>query len=129
MARILIIDDDATIRLLLRIVFEFSGYEVLEAGDGHEGMECYRMGSPDLIITDLLMPRKDGLETISELQREAPQVKIIAMSGSTQYGDSNLLDVAKQWGAQCAFQKPFQLSEMCEAVRELLQQPSSMSYT
>lgn len=129
MARILIVDDDATIRLLLRIVFEFSGYEVLEAGDGHEGMEGYRMGSPDLIIIDLLMPRKGGLDTISELRREAPEVKIIAMSGSTQYGDSNLLDVAKQWGAQCAFQKPFQLSEMCEAVRELLHQPSSMSHS
>jgi len=76
MARILIVDDDATIRLLLRTVFELAGYEVLEVGDGHEGMECYRMASPDLIITDLLMPRKGGLDVISELRRGASEANL-----------------------------------------------------
>jgi CheY-like chemotaxis protein len=121
MPRILIIDDEADIRLILRQALEFVGYEVVEAGNGDEGLLHYRTASPDLIITDIAMPGKDGLETIDALRRVDPSVKIIAISGGSRVGHLDALDVARQRGAQWVLHKPFRMPDMCQAVRDALQ--------
>jgi CheY-like chemotaxis protein len=121
MPRILIIDDEAELRLILREALEYIGYEVVEAGNGDEGLQHYRAAPPDLIITDMVMPGKGGLETIDELRRADPHVKIIAISGGNRIGHLDALDIAKQLGAQWVFRKPFQLPDMCQAVRDALQ--------
>ena len=122
MPRILIIDDEQDLRLILREALEYVGYEVVEAENGDEGLQHYRETPADLIITDMIMPGKGGLETIGELQREDPHVRIIAISGGSPFGHTDALDVAKQLGARRIFHKPFQLPDMCQAVREALQE-------
>ena len=121
MARILIIDDDDQLRHMLCQALEQAGYETVEARDGEEGLEHYRATPTDLIITDILMPGKEGLETIMELRREVPGIKIIAISGGGQTGNMTFLEVARYLGAQRALQKPFELRELLNAVREVLE--------
>ena len=106
---------------MLRQALERAGYEVVEAGDGNEGLQSFREAPTDLIITDILMPEKEGLETIIDLRRDFPEVKIIAMSGGGRTGNLNFLEIARRLGAQHTLQKPFGLQEMLQAVRELLQ--------
>ena len=79
--RILLIDDDSKIRKLFVQKLAARGYEIIEACDGKQGLKLYRENRPDLVITDLVMPEKEGIETITELKREFPKVKIIAISG------------------------------------------------
>jgi DNA-binding response OmpR family regulator len=122
-ARILIIDDEDQPRRMLQQVLIRAGYEVVEARDGNQGLQLFRVSQTDLIITDILMPEKEGLETIIDLRREFPAVKIIAISGGGRTGNLNFLEVAKRLGAQRTLQKPFELQEMLIAVRELLQTP------
>ncbi|HEY7492027.1 MAG TPA: response regulator [Candidatus Tectomicrobia bacterium] len=121
MARILIIDDDDQIRRMLCQALEQAGYEAVEARDGQEGLEHFRATPIDLIITDILMPGKEGLETIMELRRAVPGIKIIAISGGGQTGNMTFLEVARYLGAQRALQKPFELRELLNAVREVLE--------
>ena len=121
MARILIIDDEDQARNMLHQALERAGYEVVIARDGSEGIELFRSAPTDLIITDILMPEKEGLEIIMDLRREFPDVKIIAMSGGGHMGYLNFLEVAKRLGAQRTLQKPFGLQEVFQAVQELLQ--------
>lgn len=123
MARILIIDDEDQPRRMLQQVLIRAGYEVVEARDGNQGLQLFRVSQTDLIITDILMPEKEGLETIIDLRREFPAVKIIAISGGGRTGNLNFLEVAKRLGAQRTLQKPFELQEMLAAVRDLLQTP------
>lgn len=122
MPRILIIDDEEDLRLILREALEYVGYEVVEAGNGDEGLQHYRETPADVIITDMVMPGKGGLETIGALQREDPHVKIIAMSGGFPVGHLDSILLAKQLGARRVFHKPFRLPEVCQAVREALQE-------
>lgn len=124
MARILIIDDDADFCILFQEIFEHAGYEVVVAHNGHEGVACYQKVSIDLVITDILMPEQEGLETITALQRINPQVKIIAISGGGQTGTRDFLYVAAALGAQRTLRKPISRQELLEAVRELMQDES-----
>ena len=120
MARILIIDDEVQILNMLRQMLEGEGYEVIDAPNGKEGIRRYRENPADLIITDILMPEKEGIETIQELKRDFPDVKIIAMSGGGRVGPGDYLHLAKMLGAQHTFAKPIEREELLKAVRELL---------
>jgi CheY-like chemotaxis protein len=120
--RILIIDDEDQPRRMLQQVLTRAGYEVIEASNGNEGLQYFRARPTDLIITDILMPEKEGLETIIDIRREFPAVKIIAISGGGRTGNLNFLEVAKRLGAQHTLQKPFELQDMLGAVRDLLQE-------
>jgi DNA-binding response OmpR family regulator len=120
-ARILVVDDEEQPRGMLRLALERAGYEVIEARDGSEGLQRCRETPADLIITDLLMTEKEGLETIMEVRREFPDVKIIAISGGGHSGSLNFLEVARRLGAQHTLSKPFDLHRLLAAVRELLQ--------
>ncbi|GIX49050.1 MAG: transcriptional regulator [Candidatus Tectimicrobiota bacterium] len=120
MTRILVIDDEDQMRGMLRQALERAGYEVEEARNGREGLWRYRQAPVPLIITDILMPEKEGLEIIRALRREYPDVKIIAISGGGRTGNLNFLDIAAKLGAHRTLQKPFGLRELLQAVRELV---------
>lgn len=118
--RILVIDDDDQMRVLLRQVMEWAGYEVMEAADGRAGMQKHRRQQADLVITDLIMPEQEGLETIGLLRKEFPQTKIIAISGGGRIGPEAYLPAAQELGADRVFSKPFDVRELAGAVKELL---------
>lgn len=118
--RILVIDDDEQIRTLLRQVMEWAGHEVFEAANGREGMVKQSRVQADLVITDLIMPEQEGLETITLLKKEYPQVKIIAISGGGRIGPDAYLPAAQELGADRAFTKPFDVRELAATVKELL---------
>ena len=120
MPRILVIDDDSQVRAMLKQMLEREGYEVAAAPDGKVGMRDHQQNAFDLIITDLFMPEKEGLETIRELKQDYPGVKIIAISGGGRVRPDELLDVAEKLGAERTFLKPIIREEMVNAVRELL---------
>ena len=115
MATILIIDDEESIRILLRSALEAAGYEVTEAANGRQGLELYRRKPADLVITDILMPELNGLDMLLELTREFLNAKVVAISGAG--GEKNVLDVAKLLGARQTFLKPFSIPQLLSAVR------------
>ena len=112
MATILLIDDENSVRMLLRIALEGEGYEVLEAVNGRQGLAIYRDRLPDLVITDITMPEMNGLEMMLELNRHYSNVKVIAISG-----EPDNLAFAKQLGACGAIQKPLSIEKLFEMVR------------
>jgi CheY-like chemotaxis protein len=120
MARILIIDDEAAVRKVLRQMLEKEGHEVAEAEDGNAGVQRYQEHPTDLIITDLLMPGKEGMETIVELRKTWPEVKIIVISGGGRMNQANLLTMARFLGAVKTLGKPFERQELLAVVQEVL---------
>jgi YesN/AraC family two-component response regulator len=121
MQRILIIDDDDKLRTTLRSLLENAGYTVDEAEDGAQGLARFRENSADLVITDIVMPEREGLETIMELKREAPKLKIIAMSGGGKFTPNGYLRMAEKLGAVHTIAKPFTKDLVLSAVKEVLQ--------
>ncbi len=121
MARILLIDDDDQFRMLLRKMLEKAGYnDIEEANDGSIGVKLFRQHPFDLVITDIIMPDKEGIETIIELTGDYPQIKIIAMSGGGRVCPQDYLETAKRLGASRTLAKPFNYSELVDTVHELL---------
>ena len=121
MARVLVVDDNAHIRTMFRACLEGAGYDVEEAPDGVVALERYRAQPADLVMTDIAMPNKDGIETIMDLWREFPEVKIIAVSGSPRASDPKThLEFAAIFGALRTFSKPVDLDELLDAVHELI---------
>lgn len=121
MPRILVIDDDENTRDILRRMLTRRGYEVLEAENGFEGIRCFQEEGADLVVTDVLMPEKEGLETIQELREEFPSLKIIVMSGGGKLGNAgDFLMIAKIFGAAYSFQKPIPREKFLGAVEALI---------
>ena len=120
MARILVIDDEQPIRDLLKKALEKAGHGVEVAPNGKVGIEIQHQHPADLVITDLFMPEKEGLETIMELKRDFPDIKIIAISGGDRKGTLDFLPMSEKLGAHIAMKKPFTISEVLEAVNNLL---------
>ena len=120
MAQILVIEDDEQIRGLIREVLEESGHEVLESSDGEDGLKKFSLNPTFLVITDILMPGMEGLETIRHLRTEVPTAKIITISGGLEGKGVNVLELAKKFGATRILAKPFDLSQLLAAVEEVL---------
>jgi DNA-binding response OmpR family regulator len=120
MARILIIDDDPAMRRMVARTLAGSGHDIVEANDGEEGLNLFRANPPDLVVTDILMPKLEGIMTIMEMRRETPPVAIIAMSGNGQGYGMNYLDYAKKLGADAMLPKPFRPAELMALVDKLL---------
>ena len=120
MARILIIDDNPEIVAILKETLEDAGYEVMVADNGRSGLALHRARRTDVVITDIFMPVQDGIETILELRRDDPDVKIIAISGGGVFANLTYLPAAKQLGAVHSISKPFDCEEVVSAVRTLL---------
>jgi YesN/AraC family two-component response regulator len=121
MARILIVDDEEMFRQMLRQMLEMAGYEVLEAANGEAGIALFREQHADLVITDIFMPQKEGIETIREMKREFPEVKIIAVTGGGyRRRGFEYLQFADMVGADCSLSKPFERQELLDAVEKVL---------
>ncbi len=120
MESILIIDDEAQIRSMIRLVLEREGYVVSEASDGAEGIQLFREKPADLIITDLIMPNKDGIGMMLELKKEFPAVNIIAMSGGGLNRPDGYLLGAKKLGAVHTLAKPINRQELLRVVKDAL---------
>lgn len=120
MAQILLIEDDEQIRRLLRETLESQGHTIFESRNGCEGIDLFRSHPMDLVICDLIMPQKGGIQTILELEADCPSVKVITMSGFCEELGKNALEYTKELGALATVSKPFQLSEMVQAVENLL---------
>jgi len=120
MATILLIEDDDDLRKLTALMLGAQGHVVREAGNGVEGVASYADARADLVITDVVMPEKEGLATILELRQLNPQVKIIAVSGGFAYDSGLYLDMAKKFGADAILRKPFMFEELKAAVDSLL---------
>ena len=115
MASILIVDDDDSLRALLRRILEEEGHLIQEAVNGLAGLTLYREKPADLVITDILMPERDGMEVTLALTREFLDARVIAVTGAT--GDRNFLNVAKLFGARRVIEKPFLPADILRAVR------------
>ena len=128
MTRILVVDDEDQTRELLRELLTEGGYEVIEAADGSIAMTLVRLKPPDLIITDLIMPNQEGLETISEIRKNHPTLGIIAISGGGRIGPESYLAIAERLGASRTFSKPLDVHRMMAAVRELLKERTACNH-
>jgi YesN/AraC family two-component response regulator len=124
METILIIDDEAQIRSMVRLILERAGYTVREAQDGSEGIRVFRETPAELIITDLIMPNKDGIGMIIELRKDFPELKIIAMSGGGLNRPEGYLRGAQKLGATCTLSKPLNRNDLLRAVKDTLKSPS-----
>ncbi len=120
MQRILVIDDDHHILMMIKKMLERADFEVELASNGNEGLELFKGIPIDLVICDIIMPEKEGLETIREMRRLNSDLKIIAMSGGGRVSSDNYLNTAKAFGAARALGKPFSQKQMISAVRDLL---------
>ena len=116
---ILLIDDEKPFRNVLKQVLSRAGYDVVEAANGAEGINRFYEKPADMIITDIIMPEKEGIETILELKKAHPEVKLIAMSGGGWYGTDIDFDMARKLGAR-TLDKPFALQELLDVVAEML---------
>ena len=120
MARVLIVEDDELVRSMLKTTLEREGYEVMEASDGEKGIRLMKKNPAHLVITDIIMPDKEGIETIIELKRIFPGIKIVAISGGGRIGPETYLDMAEKFGAMRTFVKPIDRKELLKAVKELI---------
>lgn len=121
MPRILLVDDDDLLRKMLRITLVKMGHEVFEAHSGEEAIYQVHGAAPDILITDIIMPGKEGLEIIGELRRLQPAAKILAISGSGRIVKTNYLKMARAQGADAVLAKPFSNEELATVLRQLLE--------
>ena len=121
MASILLVDDDDQFRTMLSEVLTLCGHKVQQASDGQQASNLYGVHPTDLVITDLVMPGKEGLELILELKHSYSEAKIIAMSDGRRQGNREYLKMAKAFGAKQALAKPFSHQEILDAISQVLE--------
>jgi DNA-binding NtrC family response regulator len=119
-SRILLVDDDHSMRLALRRALDREGYQVFEAGNGHEALRQLENHAVDLVITDIIMPDSEGIELTFALRKRHPALPIIAMSGGGEWAPEPYLAIARTAGAAQVFAKPFLMDEFLGSVRSLL---------
>ncbi len=120
MTRVLVIDDDAAIRDIMERILANAGYVVSSAEDGRSGLKQFREFHPDLVVTDIIMPDKEGIETIRDLRTQDPMVPIVAVSGGGRVGTLDVLSLAEKFGADQVLSKPFSGGALLNAVRNAL---------
>jgi CheY-like chemotaxis protein len=125
MSLILLVDDDPQMLRLLSDVIELDGHEALMAEDGEVAMGYFEHQAPDLVITDILMPNKEGLEFIAEVRELHPQIKIIAYSGGGSSDPESYLEFASGMGADRVFSKPMPLANLRQEIKQLLEETAS----
>ena len=119
---VLIIEDDPVLLRTLGQAFQRAGCRVVGARDGEVGLAHFLERTPDLVVTDILMPRREGVETILAMKAAAPQVKILAISGGGRLGAEEILGLALGLGADAILPKPFRSAELLAAAQRLLEQ-------
>jgi two-component system chemotaxis response regulator CheY len=121
MARILVVDDDHALRSGVRVVLESAGHIVAEAADGEAGLRAWREQGADLLLVDVFMPERDGLELIRALRGAIPQPRIVAMSGGGRIGLTDVLSAAAAFGAARTLRKPFAPSDLLTVIDQVLE--------
>ena len=116
--RILIVDDDQRFRRMLRTMLEKEGYQVAEAANGEEGLKRFSKAPVDLVITDIIMPGKEGIETMVEILAADPEVRFIVVSGGNWYGSEAEFEMARSLGAR-TLKKPFKRKDMLSMIKKL----------
>ena len=124
MTKVLIIDDDTWVLSTIARVLRAKGYDSLTASDGRAGIQLFHREKPALVITDIVMPEQEGIETIRELRTLDPQIKILAMSGGGRVGNTDLLTWAMELGASATLAKPFDPEDLFGAIEQLLGEPA-----
>ncbi len=119
--KILVIDDERMMRTTITRILQRAHYDIVTANDGADGLARFRREHPDLVITDIIMPEREGIETIRQMLRERPGTKILAMSGGGRMGDVDFLTMAHQLGASDVIRKPFDPRELLDRVRLCLE--------
>jgi len=127
MSRILVIDDDKFVRASIRVVLEGAGHEVSDASDAEVGLGLQRANPFDVVIVDLIMPNKEGLETIRELKADFPSLPIVAISGGGEIVRKNFFQAAELFGAKLTLEKPFDGRELLETVMSALDMEPSVA--
>jgi DNA-binding response OmpR family regulator len=122
--KILVIDDDGMVRNMVGKILRGEGHEVVTAEDGKHGMIAFRKERPELVVTDIVMPEQEGIETIVAIRRHSPATKIIAMSGAGKIGNTDLLRMAQLLGADDVVAKPFRARDLLARVRALIAVPA-----
>lgn len=120
MTRVLVVDDEKSIRITLGLFLEDAGYDVDTAENGYEAMELHRQRAADVVVTDILMPRCDGLEHIRALRKHSPEVKVIAISAGGDIGSDLYLQLAVKFGAERVLSKPISRFKLLETLEDLL---------
>jgi two-component system, chemotaxis family, chemotaxis protein CheY len=123
MATVLVVDDEPGLRTVMRRVLEGKGYRVVEAADGNQALALFRRESPALVISDIIMPNRDGIEVIVAMKAENPAVKVLAISGGGRVHAMGLLALAPRAGADATLDKPFRQSELLKLVAGLIGEP------
>jgi CheY-like chemotaxis protein len=128
MKRVLIVDDDPSVRRMLQLTYESAGYTATTAGNGNEALRALEAAPYDLMVVDIVMPEKEGIETIQEIRESRPELAIIAMSGGARFGvtgevrleASHALHLAGRLGASRCFAKPIDNVALLAASEELI---------
>jgi CheY-like chemotaxis protein len=118
---ILIVDDDVLVVDVLKKMLERDGYELMTCNNGNQALRLCRKNPPDLAIVDIFMPEKEGLETIREMKKEYPSLKVIAISGGSKASTQDYLGVASKLGADLTLSKPVEREDLLKAVARLLE--------
>jgi CheY-like chemotaxis protein len=121
--RVLVVDDDAELRTTTQQLLESEGFSVSVAANGSEALDLLRRRPADIVLTDVFMPEKDGIETIVDLHREFPQAKVIVMSGSEAPRFRNVMVAARELGATRSLPKPLDAGQLIATIRELASSP------
>ncbi|MBW7852208.1 MAG: response regulator [Rhodospirillales bacterium] len=117
MVKVLVVDDEELVRLTLRQMLESEGHDVLEARNGREAVAIQNKTPADIVLTDIIMPEQEGIETIIQLRRQDPNLRIIAISGGGRMKNLDFLRVAANVGADATLTKPFTTDELVEVIR------------
>jgi DNA-binding response OmpR family regulator len=125
--RVLVIDDDADVRDLIKSLLESEGFEVAVAADGREGLELQKRNPAPVVVTDIFMPGKEGIETIVELRRAFPQTKVVVVSGGLPLTGKDYGPVARELGAVETLRKPFRPRELINVILRLSRLPDRRS--
>ena len=126
MAKILVIEDDPGIRKMIELTLTRAAHQVTLTNDGDQGLKSFRAEQPDLVISDIVMPNKEGIETIMEIRKLAPAIPIIAMSGGGLNIGTQYLGVAQKLGANAILSKPFRTAELVDLVAQILKSPRNL---
>jgi len=124
---VLLIDDDLELLRQMALAFTSAGYQVWAAPDGQEGLARFVSAPSDLVVTDIVMPNREGIETIVALKRASRAVKVIAISGGYRLGPADFLNLAQHVGADAGLPKPFRLGELLELAARVLASPAPVA--
>jgi len=120
MKKILVIEDNPIVRSTVGRILQAGGYEVISANDGLQGVAAFRKEQPDLVVTDIIMPEQEGIETIRQILSDRPNAKIIAISGGGRIGNTDFLQIARKVGATEVLPKPFDPDDLLQLVSNCL---------